>query len=251
MTKEIANFFWEGKLTKLEKSCIKSFVNNGFEVKLWSYNNLQVDGAESCDANQVLNRDAVNNFHHDDHSGKTEKQSSLAAFSDIFRIAAINKTNGGWWFDADCFCLKSSSEFKVLRAHHNICAGIQYGSLITNGVIYMSKDYSDIYFNQLLNYTISAKNKKWGVFGPEFLTSFINQFNLKDGVFSKELFYEIGWEEFDHFVDPKLCKEAEERIKDSYVCHIFTTSFNTRNLDKDSYYPEGCLLDKFYKKASN
>ena len=28
---EIANFFWDGELTKLEKFCIKSFVDNGFD----------------------------------------------------------------------------------------------------------------------------------------------------------------------------------------------------------------------------
>lgn len=249
MVKEIANFFWDGELTKLEKSCIKSFVDNGFEVKLWSYNNLQVDGAESCDANKILNRDAAVSFYHDDFNGKTEKQSSLAAFSDVFRIIVINRI-GGWWFDTDCFCLKTASEFTKLRANHKLCAGIMYDSYVTNGVLYMDKEHSKLYLDDLLKFIGSVKDKKWGAFGPHFLNSFLNKYNIKSGILPKKVFYEIGWNEFDHFVDPNLYNEAKERIKDSYVCHIFTTSFNTRNLDKNTYHPEGCLLDEFYKRKA-
>lgn len=247
---EIANFFWDGELTKLEKSCIKSFVDNGFEVKLWSYNNLQVDGAESCDANKILNRDATISFYHDDFNGKTKKQSSLAAFSDIFRIIVINKTGGGWWFDTDCFCLKTSSEFKALRNHHSICAGIQYDSYVTNGVLYMDEKHSKLYLDDLLKFIGSVKDKKWGVFGPDFLNSFLKKYNIKSGILPRKVFYEIGWNEFDYFADPNLYNKAKERIKDSYVCHIFTTSFNTRSLDKNTYHPEGCLLDEFYKRKA-
>ncbi len=32
-----ANFFWEGVLTPYEELCIKSFINNGFYVNLWTY----------------------------------------------------------------------------------------------------------------------------------------------------------------------------------------------------------------------
>jgi len=251
MSKEIANFFWEGELSILEKSCIKSFVNNGFDVRLWSYNNLQVDGAESCDANEVLQYDAIVNLcHHDELNGKTERQSSLAAFSDIIRIALINKVGGGWWFDADCFCLKTASEFKELRSNYKICTGIQE-VYVTNGVLYIDNEYSKIYLNDILYFLFSMKDssKRWGIFGPDFLMHFIDKYNIKEGVLPRKYFYEIGWDEFDYFVDPALCDKAKERIKDSYVCHIFTTSFNTRNLDKKTYHPEGCLLDYFYKAS--
>jgi mannosyltransferase OCH1-like enzyme len=57
--KEIANLFWHGELTMLEITCIKSFVQQGFHTKLWSYNNLSVDGAESCDASLVLPKEKL------------------------------------------------------------------------------------------------------------------------------------------------------------------------------------------------
>ena len=61
-TKEIANMFWHGELSKLETMCIKSFVKNGFDVKLWSYNNLKVDGAESCDARLILSEEHLTKY---------------------------------------------------------------------------------------------------------------------------------------------------------------------------------------------
>jgi len=247
---EIANFFWEGELSILEKACIKSFINNGFQVKLWSYNNLQFDGAESCDASKVLNYDSIASLcYHDDLNGKTKTQSSLAAFSDIIRVALINEVGGGWWFDTDCFCLKTASEFKKLRGNRKLCAGIQNDSYIANGVLYINEEYSKIYLNDILAFVHSMKDshKEWGVFGPDFLMNFVNKYEVKKGIFPKERFYEIGWNEFDYFVDPNLCNKAKERLNGSYVCHIYTTSFNTRNLDKNTYYPKGCLLDEFYK----
>lgn len=247
---EIANFFWEGELGILEKSCIKSFIDHGFQVKLWSYNNLQVDGAESCNANTVLNYHAIKDLcYHDDLNGKTNTQSSLAAFSDIIRIALINKVGGGWWFDTDCFCLRPSVEFEKLRGDYKLCAGIQHDDYIATGVLYIDSEYSKRYMNDLMRFLYSMKGKKkgWGVFGPDFLMRFVKSYSDKVGIFPKEYFYQIRWDEFDYFVDPSLCNEAKERLKDSYVSHIYTTPFNTRNLDKNTYHPEGCLLDEFYK----
>ena len=247
---EIANFFWEGELGILEKACIKSFINNGFTVKLWSYNNLQFDGAESCNANEVLDYEEIINLcYHDDINGKTEKQSSLSAFSDIIRIALINKIGGGWWFDTDCFCLKDALEFEKLRTQRKLCAGIMYDSYIATGVLYIDSEYSKIYLEEILKFlhSMGGSYKKWGVFGPDFLMDFIKKHNSGVAIFPKEFFYAIGWDEFDYFVDPSLYNEAKERIKYSYLSHIFTTSFNRRNLDKNTYHPEGCLLDEFYK----
>lgn len=247
---EIANFFWEGQLTILEKACIKSFIDNGFNVKLWSYSNLEFEGAETCNAAEVLSYNVLHGLcFHDKHNGKTKVQSSIAAISDVIRIALINKVGGGWWFDTDCFCLRPASDFEKLRGSAKLCAGIQYHSYITNGVLYMDAEYSKNYLDDLMKflYSMKGKRKEWGVFGPKFLQTFIKNNNSKITILPRQFFYAIGWEEFDHFVDPKLYEEAKERIKDSYVSHIFTTSFNIKNLNKNEYHPEGSLLDEFYK----
>lgn len=247
---EIANFFWEGKLTILEKACIKSFIDNGFNVKLWSYNNLEFEGAETCNAAEVLSYDTLYSLcSHDDANGKTKTQSSLAAISDVLRIALINHVGGGWWFDTDCFCLRPVEDFTKLRNGAKLCAGIQYNSFVTNGALYMDTEYSKKYLDDLIKfvYLMRNKRKEWGVFGPKFLQTFIKNNNSKTAILPKEFFYGIGWDEFDYFVDPKLYNKAKEKIKNSYLSHIFTTSFNTRKLNKNEYCPEGSLLDEFYK----
>jgi hypothetical protein len=87
MSQEIANFFWDGEMTNLEKNCIQSFVNSGFKVKLWSYNNIYLPNVESCDANKVLDRKITLR---QNSSIKKEAESNLAAFSDYFRYKVVN-----------------------------------------------------------------------------------------------------------------------------------------------------------------
>lgn len=247
---EVANFFWDGELTELEKNCIKSFHTNGFKVKLWSYDNLKLENAESCDANLVLPRNV--NLKQE-FAGKPESKALLASFSDYFRYKVVSMY-GGWWFDTDCFCLKNVEEFKSVKEGRMIVSGKQnedFNSLhhIGCGAFWMNEIISKkliVEFEEMIN-NVSGEVKAFGFFGPEFFTNFVKAYNLYEDILPPKSFYAIHWDETDLTIYPENLQIALDRTKDSLLSHIYTTPFVEKNIDKNNPI-EGSFLDILYKK---
>jgi len=244
---EVANIFWYGELTKLEKASIKSFVRHGFKVKLWSYNNLQVDGAESCDANLVIPENKMFDVIPYYINGKMLNKSRATSFSDLFRYYLINKY-GSWWFDADAICLKHVTEFEALKQKEIVVGHLEKGySQVNNAVMYLPKDLSDTLLSHFESF-MSEENKNksdkaWGLYGPDYVTNFINNKGLAHNILPYTAFYAISWKEFDLFTNPNLINQGRDRLKDSYVAHIWNTEFELRGLDKNNP-PVGSLLEE-------
>ena len=94
----VINSFWYGsELTEIGELCIKSFLKNGFEFKLWTYDmKLKVPkGCELMDASKILKKDLL--FKH--------KEDSWVPFSIWFRFKLLYE-RGGAWTDMDIICLK-------------------------------------------------------------------------------------------------------------------------------------------------
>ena len=246
---EIANFFWHGEMSNLEKNCIKSFIRNGFKVKLWSYNGLIVDGAESCNANLILDETYItNNKIKQKHSFISVEKCNMAAFSDIFRFTVISKY-GGWWFDTDCFCLKNVNEYTKIKSNHDLVSFYEEKDFIACGVFYLKKDtiISNLIieeFNQLVEIE-KEKVSEWATFGPKFFTDFINKYNLLSGVFDKSFCYSIHWEEVDLMLYPQHLENAIDKTKDSLLTHVWTPTFTEKQIDKNNPI-NGSFLHKLY-----
>lgn len=254
MNSEIANIFWHGDLSTFEIVCIKSFVQNGFHVKLWSYNGLSVEGAESCDARLVLSENHLTKYkqkHFAVQDESKETYSTLSAFSDAFRWNVINKF-GGWWFDADCYCLKSSIEFERLRHNKSFISGLQnceYPS-VACGAFYADKHVSNKLVNKL-NELCKLHNfafDGWGVIGPLLISNVVQDENLYDGLLSAESFYSIESSMTNYYIDPELKDQAKAYISDSYITHIWHSWINYFDIDKENP-PNDSLLKEFFNNT--
>ncbi len=88
-----------GRLSALERLCIRSFCEMGHEFHLYYYDELGnvpcVDGLRVMDAAEILPRTAI--FRH--------RKGSLAYFSDHFRWELLRQ-RGGWWMDMDAVCVR-------------------------------------------------------------------------------------------------------------------------------------------------
>lgn len=249
--KEIAHLFWHGELTKLEEICVKSFVKNGFDTKIWSYTGIEIDGAESCDARLVLPEEDLTKYkqrHFKITDGSKESYSTLAAFSDAFRWNVISKF-GGWWFDTDAYCLKHESEFKKLRGDKQLIAGVQDHKepSINSGIFYANKVTGSKLVNHL-NKVCDEHNyifDEWGAIGPLLISDFIQEFELYDCVVTTDKFYSIEYNQFNYFANPKLKNISKSLIKDSYVAHIWHSQLGLHNIDKNNP-PKDSLLEDFY-----
>ena len=224
-------------------------MDNGFKVKLWTYDGKELDGCESCDASLVLDKSYMSKIQQS-HPNISSERSNMAAFSDMFRFRLIAK-NGGWWFDADCFCLKKQEDFKKLRYGKDIIAFIQEPNSINCAVFYIeqnsqvSKDILnefDLLYNDNIGVVVS-----WGTYGPTFITNFINKYGFNNCVLDKDLAYAIHWEEFYLFIDSAQKEIGYDRIKNSYLTHILNTFMNKHNVNKNEP-PIGSLLHYLYQK---
>jgi hypothetical protein len=251
MKKEIAHLFWHGELTELEKVCVQSFVKQGFDTKIWSYTNVQIDGAESCDARLVLPEENLTKYkqqHFKITDGSKEFYSSMAAFSDAFRWNVVNKFDG-WWFDTDVYCLRPSEDFTKLRENKPLVACIQDHECpsVNSGVFYANKNTSAKLIQRLdnlcnyHNYSFG----EWGVIGPLLISDVIQFYDLQDCVISTENFYSIEYTQFNNFIDPKLKEISKSYITNSFVSHIWHSQLGLHNVDKNNP-PEGSLLKEFY-----
>lgn len=246
---EIANFFWQGELSELEKSCLKSFVRNNFKVKLWSYDYIEIPDVEWCDASLVLNKEVKLK---QSFLGKSEEGATLAAFSDYFRYKVVS-LYGGWWFDADCYCLKNESEFKNLRGINKLIACKQNEDHndphhIGTAAFYIddktSKELIKI-FEEMLTSINLEEYIRFGFYGPEFFTNFIKNNNLYENTLHHSFFYAIRWFEVDWMLYPQYLEKANEMTKDSYITHIWNTQFHTNGTDKNKPL-EYSFLHKLY-----
>lgn len=100
------NCFWHGEpLSLLERLTLKSFINNGYDVSLWCYDqDYSVDCPHQvniCDANEIIPLDKIFFYN---GSGDCRK-GSLGGFSDLFRYSLIYK-QGGVYVDMDSVCLR-------------------------------------------------------------------------------------------------------------------------------------------------
>jgi hypothetical protein len=97
--REVGTLWIGGPLSWLEQLCLKSFVDQGQRITLFSYDDIpnvpegviQVDGREVLDTADFL---------------KYEKKDSYALFADLFRLRMIATHPGMIWVDTDVYCLR-------------------------------------------------------------------------------------------------------------------------------------------------
>ena len=81
----------------MEHLCLKSFVENGHTVHLYTYDKIGniPDGVIIKDGNEILDKSEI----------YTYKNGSVSAFSNLFRFTVLYK-KGGYWIDTDLLCVK-------------------------------------------------------------------------------------------------------------------------------------------------
>jgi hypothetical protein len=118
----VVHGLWVGStLSNLEVLTLLSFVNNGHEFRLWTYDDFQSAvprGVTLCDASNIIPKEKVFRRRHDDPVLGIGKGSIGSPFSDLFRYRLLYE-HGGWWTDMDVTCLRPLSHEMpyYFRAH--------------------------------------------------------------------------------------------------------------------------------------
>ena len=239
--KIIANFFWNSdKLSLYEYSCLRSFIKNDFNVRVFSYKKIKLPkGARLIDAKNIISKNEIKKFIHQGKVG------CLAAFSDKFRIV-LQKKKLGWWFDIDIVCLKKSQSFLKLEKNRQFIIGLETSNKINNAVLKIN----DLQLCDILLKKISqiGYKFKWGALGPRLIQSVLVQRNLFKNVLNKDYFYPINYKDFKILLLPEHLSLARKITKNSFVCHNYNQILNRFGIPKNILPPKRSFLYKQFIK---
>ena len=239
---EVANFFWHGNpLSLYEQKCILSYVKHDWNVKLWTFGNVEPpNGVELCDANTFFKVEDIQTF------VQKKKVGCIAAFSDAFRYTMLQRT-GGWWFDTDCFCLKNQREFLKLKEGRHIIVGRESSEIIAVGVLSFIDPLLAEKSVNLLNKILETRNRRvgWGEIGPRLITQLVNENGLQDDALPTNYFYPLTPKQALNALDPTRLIEVEDKCSNSYVYHYWSEMLSRASVNKNELPPVGSFL---YKK---
>ena len=167
--KIIQGLWVNGALNNLQRLCIKSFLSNGHEFHLYTYNNeIEVPlGTTIIDAGEIISEKDI----------FLDERGGLSTFADMFRYELLFE-KGGWWVDMDIVCLRPfdfKSEYIFGSEYLNFAGN---SKPVTNIGVIKTPPKSDImlFCKDTANKTWKSNypNIKWAAFGRRVLDSFLD-----------------------------------------------------------------------------
>lgn len=223
---------WVGRpLSKLEETCLASFIYHGHSVTLYVYDmDLKVpNGVVKKDANQIVPEDQL--FIVDN---------SYGPFADMFRYRMIQET-GLVWTDTDNVCLTSDWDMD------EYIFGLQGGphKLVAIGILGMPKNSKLLM--KVIDYSTTFDKGKivWGEIGPQLLTQYVQEYGLEKYIKPVSTFYPIDYWEWEKIWKPKYLDQVLEACEGSYTLQIWNQMRNRAGLDPNKL-PAGSAMEHFY-----
>ena len=178
----VVNGFWYGsELGELEKECIVSWINNGYEFHLWVYDlDIEVpDKVVIANANHIVQFSEY--FTYDEGHSK----GTPIAFSNLFRAELLYQ-RGGLYTDLDVLCLRPYDFNNRFVFSEQVDSGWDYH--VATCILY-SENAGEELFKDWIDWIIAKRNSKrsttHGDLGPNLLTPLIVSKDLKE--FEKDL----------------------------------------------------------------
>jgi len=205
----VVNGFWYGsELGELEKLCIESWIQNGYEFYLWVYDlDIEVpDKVVIANANHIVQFSEY--FTYDEGHSK----GTPIAFSNLFRAELLYQ-RGGLYTDLDVLCLKPYDFNNRFVFSEQVDSGWDYH--VATCILY-SENQGEELFKDWIDWII-AKRNNWrptthGDLGPNLLTPLIISRDLKEYVLPKHYFCPVDWQSY---------KDMFKYTPNSYGIHLF------------------------------
>lgn len=233
---QIIQSLWIGtELTIMEKLCISSYLKNGHDFHLYSYNPIESlpKGAMLLDANTIISADKL----------FLDSRGGVASFADWFRYKLLYQ-RGGWWVDMDTVCLKSFD----FPDHY--CFATEFapeGTILNIGFIKAQKksDFLQECIEHIEKQDFSRV--KWGSFGSILLRSVLEQYDSKKYIYPPSTFCPISWTMTERLIFPQ---EMEFKYS-TYAVHLWNEIWRLKQLDKNADYPVNCIYENLKRKYMN
>jgi hypothetical protein len=246
----IIQSLWIGpKLSKLEQLCIKSFIDNGHEFHLYTYEPVDniPEGVIIKNGNEILDKSEI----------FTYKNGSVSAFSNLFRFTLLYK-KGGYWADTDLICVrpfKFDQDIVIVSEPDN-----KYIENIITSCLIKLPMQSNI-AKEGINIQNEHKKKilsgqiSWSS-GPVTVKELVNKFNLEMYIHHWTTVCSCQWGDYLSLLDPNYKNNYKiinkiEQIPSEMVCiHLWHEVWRRNGLDKNNSFHPNSLYELFKKKYS-
>ena len=223
----------------MERLSAKSFIDNGHEYHLYSYNEISniPEGVIVKDGRDILPEEDI--FAYKVGPGK----GSFSAFSNYFRYKLL-ELKGGWWVDTDMVCVKP---WDMDRKYVFISEQDYYtrNDIINSGAIKCPVD------SEVMKYcygVCESKNKEtleWGIVGPKLLGEGVEKFDLQKYVYPRQTFCVVAPFNSQIFIKPISSFELPDGI---YGIHLWNEVWRRYNLNKHIKHDPSCIYERLKTK---
>ena len=266
MTKlpEIASLWIGSELTWLEQVCLKSYIDHGHKVYLYSYDPVEnvPDGVVMKDAAEILPADKI--IRH-------ARTGSPAFHADVFRLRLMKKTPY-IWVDTDAYC---HQPFKLPRhGHLHGFTHVGERAQINNGVLRLPKSSKTL--KAMLDFTadeypippwlpeaeqadmqaakdrgdgIHVSDQRWGVWGPIALSWFLHETGESKYTLPMDGLYPVHFHDKGKFFRAGKLDYIEEHITENTLSvHLWGRRFRAVAASFGGVPPEGTYAAKIVEK---
>lgn len=253
--REVGTLWIGGRLSWMEQLCLKSFVDAGQRITLFSYEDIPNVPAG------VIRRDGREVLDTDDFI-KYEKKDSFALFADLFRIHMIAQNPGMIWVDTDVYCHRPmvydsdyvmGFELPGEARVNNAVLGLPADSAILADILdFMSDRFAipefvkpslraDYAAAKVAGNPVHVSQQPWGVWGPMMITHFVAKRGLLDRVQPMEAFYPIPFPERTRMI--RKAKKVRKRLtRATTALHLWASNKSEMGLRFDGLPPVGSFL---------
>jgi hypothetical protein len=226
----IAMLWFHNPMTAIQRLSIRSFLNHGHSVTVFTYGDLKVPkGAILGDANEFMKEQEI-----------FIANGSYAAFADIFRYKMLAASNY-IWADADTVCLRPDWDFG------DYILTYQEPNKLTNNVLAYPQDC--LLAKKLVQEAVFENNRIYDHLGPVLITRLVEELELGNKVLPEYVFNPIHWQDFRDTYDPSKLEQVLAKCQDSHAVSLSNYLLKHHNYDREKL-PAGSAVaywDKLFK----
>ena len=260
-TREVGTLWIGGPLSWMEQLCLKSFVDKGQKITLFSYEDIPnvPEGVIRRDGREIIDTDDFIKY---------EQKNSFALFADWFRLHMIHQCPSMIWIDTDVYCHRPMDYesdyvfgFELPGEHrvNNAVLGMPADSEMLRQVLEFTEDRHSIASflpkkrqEQMRKQAEKGKpvhitQQPWGVWGPMMVTHFVHTLGLQRHVQPLNAFYPITFRERFKFM--RRAELAEGLITDETTAlHLWASNKRQLGNIHDGLPPKGSYLERLVKE---
>lgn len=257
---QIAALWIGGNLSFLEQLCLKSFLDVGHHVKLYSYEPIgnAPQGVELADANEVLSQ---SNFL------RHARTSSPALHSDLFRYHLLAGNDRTIWADTDAYCLRpfrtATGHFFGWESEKHVNGGVlgfPTDSAALGALLEFTADefaipdwYGESYRAELVaardaGTPVHVGAQPWGVWGPHALTHFLEKSGEIRHALPRQALYPFAFSERKLMLRPNFDTSGHIGVG-TFSIHFYGRRMRARIVEKEGGVPKPrSLIGQLLKK---